>query len=89
MDPIPLEVGRGAGQAGSYPVSKIAFKKFFLLLFFFFLTFQVCVKFILRKEMLLLRSLSLIPAGRARVTASQQKTLVACRALGGLKLDRF
>lgn len=84
MDPIPLEVDRGTGQAGFYLVSKIALKKIlFTAFFFFFLTFQVCVKFILRKEMLLLRSLSLILGGRARVTASQQKTLVAYRALGG------
>ena len=36
MDPIPLEVDRGTGQAGFYLVSKIALKKFFYCFFFFF-----------------------------------------------------
>lgn len=50
MDPIPLEVGRGAGQAGFYPVSKIAFKKFFLLLFFFFFNISSLCEIYLEKR---------------------------------------
>ena len=52
MDPISLEVGRGAGQAGFYPVSKIALKKkknLFLLVFVFVFVFYIsslCEKYL-------------------------------------------
>ena len=77
--------GQRSRTSRPLPFFKNSLKKILFTIFFFFFTFQVCVKFILRKELLLLRSLSLIPAGRAHVPASQQKTLVACRALGGLR----
>ena len=42
MDPIPLKVGRGVGQAGLYPASKIALKKILFTIGFFFYISSLC-----------------------------------------------